>query len=44
MPYEANVELIKEKYMEVARERENKKSFDQLTKNYIVRRTYLNRQ
>ena len=44
MPYEANKELIKEKYMEVARERENKKSFDQLTKNYIVRRTYLNRQ
>jgi peptidyl-prolyl cis-trans isomerase C len=44
MPYETNKELIKEKYMEVAREKENKKSFDQLTKNYIIRRTYLNRQ
>ena len=44
MPYEASKDLIKEKYMEAAREYENKKEFDLLSKNYVVRRTYLNKQ
>jgi peptidyl-prolyl cis-trans isomerase C len=44
MPYEANKELIKEKYMDIAREKENEKTFDLLAQNYIIKRTYLNRQ
>jgi len=44
MSYDVGKDLIKEKYVEIARENENKKEFDVLSKNYIVRRTYLNKQ
>ena len=44
MSYETNKELIQEKYMEIAREKENDKTFDLLAKSYIIKRTYLSRQ
>jgi peptidyl-prolyl cis-trans isomerase C len=44
MSYEANKELIKEKYMAIVREKENEKTFDLLAKTYIIKRTYLRSQ
>lgn len=44
MLYESNKKLVKEKYMEAAREAEHQKTLQELSKNYIVRRTYLMKQ
>jgi hypothetical protein len=44
MLYQPNKDFIKQKYMDVTREKENEKTFDLLAKNYIIKRTYLSRQ
>ena len=41
MSFESSKDLVSEKYMQVARDTRNMRSFEQLSKNYIVKRTYL---
>lgn len=41
MSFESSKDLVLEKYMQVARDTRNIRSFEQLSKNYIVKRTYL---
>ena len=44
MPFDANTEIVKAKYLEVEKETANKKAYEELSRNYIVKRTYLVRQ
>ena len=44
MPYDANKDVVRTKYMEVAKEAANKKAYQELSKNYVVKRTYLVKQ
>jgi peptidyl-prolyl cis-trans isomerase C len=44
MLYQPNKDFIKQKYMDVTREKENENTFDLLAKTYIIKRTYLSRQ
>ena len=41
IPLEANKDIVKAKYMETAKDEQNKKAFGQVEKSYIIKRTYL---
>lgn len=41
LPYEANKEMIRAKYIEAAKEDQNKKAFEQIERTYTIKRTYL---
>jgi peptidyl-prolyl cis-trans isomerase C len=41
IPFEANKDIVKAKYMETAKDEQNKKAFGQVEKSYIIKRTYL---
>jgi peptidyl-prolyl cis-trans isomerase C len=41
MPFEANKDFIKTKYKEAMKDEQNRKAFEQIEGNYIVKRTYL---
>jgi len=41
IPLEANKDIVKAKYMETAKDEQNKKAFEQIQKNYVIKRNYL---
>jgi parvulin-like peptidyl-prolyl isomerase len=41
IPFEPNKEVVRAKYIETTKDEQNKKAFEQLEKNYIIERIYL---
>jgi len=41
MPFEASKNIVKAKYMEATKDEQNKKAFEQIEKNYVIKRNYL---
>lgn len=41
MPFETNKDIVKSKYMEATKDEQNKRAFEHLERNYIIKRNYL---